>query len=203
MIQKNENIVPYNHTITLADREKKNGHKAVVFWFTGLSGSGKSSLSNALQNYLFNNGFQTYILDGDNVRAGLNSDLDFSQEGRTENIRRIAELAALFKNSGIITLSAFISPFEKDRQLAREKAGENAFYEVFVDCPIEVCEERDVKGLYEKARKGLIKDFTGISSPFEEPINPDLHLETDKFSEEECLAELIEFVKEKVILDEQ
>jgi adenylylsulfate kinase len=202
MTQKNENIIPYDHTISLDDREKNNGHKAAVFWFTGLSGSGKSSLSNALQNHLFSHGYQTYILDGDNVRSGLNSDLDFSEAGRTENIRRISELAALFKNAGFITLSAFISPFAKDRELARTKAGNEAFFEIFVDCPLEVCEERDVKGLYEKARKGLIKDFTGISSPFEEPENPDLTLKTHEFTEDECLAQLIRFVEEKVKINE-
>ncbi|MBI1305704.1 MAG: adenylyl-sulfate kinase [Bacteroidetes bacterium] len=191
-------IIPHNHKITAEDREQKNGHKSAVLWFTGLSGSGKSSLAGALENYLFENGRQVYILDGDNVRMGLNADLDFSDAGRVENIRRIAEVANLFRLSGTLLLTAFISPFKADRELARKTVGDSHFFEIYVRCPIEVCESRDVKGLYKKARNGEIKNFTGISSPFEEPVNADLIVDTNLHSLEECLGQLISFVNSKI-----
>lgn len=185
------NIIPYTHTITSEERVKKNGYKPALFWFTGLSGSGKSTLSNALETYFFNKGYGTYILDGDNVRSGLNADLDFSEEGRTENIRRIAEVSNLFLDAGTIVLTAFISPLIKNREQVRTIVGDRFFFEVHVDCPLEVCEKRDVKGLYKKARAGEIKNFTGIDAPFEEPIDPFLKIDSANCSMEECLDLLI------------
>ena len=187
-----ENIIPHDHQIKLKDRIEKYGFEPKLFWFTGLSGSGKSTLAGAFETYLFNKGNHTYILDGDNVRSGLNSDLDFSDESRKENIRRIAEVSKLFLDAGIIVLTAFISPFKEDRRHARELVGSSNFIEVFVDTPLEVCEKRDVKGLYAKARAGKIPNFTGIDSPFEQPEKPDIHIETKGKSVEESLNELID-----------
>ena len=192
------NVIPHNHKITAVDREKNNGHPSKVLWFTGLSGSGKSTLAGALEVELYKRGMHTYILDGDNIRSGLNSDLDFSDAGRQENIRRIAEVANLFADAGIIVLSAFISPFAKDRDMVKRVVGANAFVEVFVDCPLEVCEQRDVKGLYKKARKGEIKHFTGIDSPFEAPESPDVYVNTHKQSLKECLNVLLDAVDGKL-----
>lgn len=185
-----DNIIPHNHTITQADRIKISGYKPVLIWFTGLSGSGKSTLANALEVYLHNQGVPTYILDGDNIRSGLNKDLDFGDEGRRENIRRISEVSKLLLDAGVVVLTAFISPFKEDRQAARDLVGEENFIEVFVECPLEVCEERDVKGLYAKARRGEIPNFTGVSSPFEEPENPAVLVNTADNSLEDCLKEL-------------
>lgn len=193
-----ENIIPHNHTIKREDRIKKSGYPSRLIWFTGLSGSGKSTLAGALETYLFNNHIHTYILDGDNVRSGLNKDLDFSDASRQENIRRIAEVSNLFLDAGVVVLTAFISPFKEDRKQARELVGEENFIEVFVDTPIEICEQRDVKGLYAKARAGKIPNFTGIDSPFERPENPDVHIETDGKSVEESLKELIEKIEPKL-----
>ncbi|MEM9328971.1 MAG: adenylyl-sulfate kinase, partial [Bacteroidota bacterium] len=174
------------------------GYSPKLIWFTGLSGSGKSTLASALESFLFEKGMHTYILDGDNVRSGLNSDLDFSEKGRKENIRRIAEVAHLFVDAGVMTITAFISPFESDRVFAKSLVGENQFVEVYVECPLEVCEERDVKGLYAKARAGLIKDFTGISSPFEAPDKPDIRVNTAENSLEECLNTIIDVILPQV-----
>ncbi len=193
-----ENIIPHKHSVLLDDRIEKNGHKPKLVWFTGLSGSGKSSLANALEKQLHNRGLNTYILDGDNIRSGLNKDLDFSEESRKENIRRIAEVSKLFVDAGIVVLTAFISPFRENRRFARELVGEEHFIEVFVDCPLEVCEARDVKGLYAKARAGKIPDFTGITSPFEEPENPDIVVKTDELSLEDSLKILIDKVLPKL-----
>ncbi|MFT4835007.1 MAG: adenylylsulfate kinase [Marinoscillum sp.] len=193
-----ENIIPHTHTIKNSDRIAKNGYSPKLIWLTGLSGSGKSTLASALETHLFNAGFQTYILDGDNVRFGLNKDLSFSDVDRVENIRRISEVAKLFMDAGIIVLTAFISPFQKDRQLAKELAGQQEFIEVFVDTPLEVCESRDVKGLYAKARAGKIPNFTGIDSPFEKPENPDIHIKTAGKSVEDSLKELIEYISPKL-----
>ncbi|MEQ9007856.1 MAG: adenylyl-sulfate kinase, partial [Ekhidna sp.] len=187
-----ENIIPHSHEITRKDRISKNGHLPKVLWFTGLSGSGKSTLASALETHFHNLGFNTYILDGDNIRSGLNSDLDFSDESRTENIRRISEVAKLFVDAGVIVLTAFISPFKSDRKTARDLIGDENFIEVHVDCPLEVCEQRDVKGLYKKARAGEIKHFTGIDSPFEEPENPDIKVDSANESLDDCLKKLIE-----------
>ncbi len=193
-----ENIVPHNHTITQAERIKISGFKPVLIWFTGLSGSGKSTLANALEVYLHNQGVPTYLLDGDNIRTGLNKDLDFGEEGRRENIRRISEVSKLFLDAGVLVLTAFISPFKEDRQAARDMVGDANFVEVFVECPLEVCEERDVKGLYAKARKGEIPNFTGISSPFEEPETPTVKVNTADNTLEECLKKLINKILPKL-----
>ena len=168
-MEKSTNVVWHEQAILKEDRRKQNGHNSFVLWFTGLSGSGKSTLANALAARLYNDGVRNYVLDGDNVRHGLNKDLGFSEEDRTENIRRIGEVAKLFVDSGQVVLTAFISPFQADRKLVRDLLEDKEFIEVYVKCPIETCEERDPKGLYEKARQGIIKDFTGISSPYEEP----------------------------------
>ncbi|MCB0732179.1 MAG: adenylyl-sulfate kinase [Ignavibacteriae bacterium] len=179
----NENIVWHNSKITSIDREKINKHKGVCIWFTGLSGSGKSTVANEVEYQLNKLGIHTYLLDGDNIRHGLNKNLDFSEEGRKENIRRIGEVAKLFVDAGIIVLTAFISPFKSDRFEVRELLGEGKFIEVFVDCDIETCELRDPKGLYKKARAGEIKDFTGINSPYEEPENPEIIINNRKNSD--------------------
>ena len=195
-----ENIIPHSHVISRSDREAKSGQKGKVLWFTGLSGSGKSTLAGSLETYLHNKGFRTYILDGDNIRFGLNNDLDFSGESRKENIRRISEVSKLFVDAGVIVLTAFISPFRSDRQAARGLVGSDDFIEIHVDCPLEVCEARDVKGLYKKAREGKIKHFTGIDSPFEEPKGPDVKVNTALNSLDECLKELIEKIEPKIRL---
>ncbi len=177
------NVVWHKTKITKADRVKLNGHKGVCLWFTGLSGSGKSTLANEVESELFKLGVHTYILDGDNIRHGLNSNLDFTDEGRRENIRRIGEVAKLFVDAGIIVLTAFISPFKEDRNKVRTLLNEGEFIEVFVDADLETCEERDPKGLYKKARSGEIKDFTGISSPYEIPGNPEIKVDNGKDSD--------------------
>ena len=195
------NITWHPTKITRVDREKLNGHKGVCLWFTGLSGSGKSTLANEVESELFKLGIHTYILDGDNIRYGLNKDLDFSEEGRRENIRRIGEVAKLFVDAGIIVLTAFISPFRKDREQVRNLLGEGNFIEIFVDADLETCEERDPKGLYKKARKGEIKDFTGISSPYEKPIEPEILIYNGKGSNlGENTKKIIEFLVNKKIL---
>lgn len=190
-----ENIIPHHHSIGFSDRVEKNGYNPLLLWFTGLSGSGKSTLASNLEAHFHNGGFNTYILDGDNVRSGLNQDLDFSDANRRENIRRIAEVSKLFIDAGVIVLSAFISPFKSERQFARELVGKDNFFEIHVDCPLEICEERDVKGLYKKARSGEIKHFTGIDSPFETPHNPDVIVDTANNSLEFCLNQLIEEIE--------
>jgi adenylylsulfate kinase len=194
-MKSNPDIIPHQYRITRADRAALNRHKALAVWFTGLSGAGKSTLANALEVELVKMGIHTYILDGDNIRSGLNADLDFSESGRTENIRRIGEVTNLFVDAGIVVLSAFISPFRKDRESVRQIVGAENFVEVFVDCPLEICEQRDVKGLYKKARAGEIKNFTGIDSPFEAPINPDVYVNTHEQSLQECLDLLINYFK--------
>lgn len=191
-------IIPHKHSITVNDRILRNGFKPFLIWFTGLSGSGKSSLAGALENKLFIDGYQTYILDGDNVRSGLNKDLDFTDGSRKENIRRISEVSGLFLDAGIMVLTAFISPFQEDRNQARKIVGSDRFIEVFIDTPLEVCEQRDVKGLYKKAREGKIPNFTGIDSPFEVPLNPDVHIQTADQSIDESLSSLYKAVINKI-----
>ena len=191
-------IIPHDHHIDKTLRNESNKHKSFVIWFTGLSGSGKSTVANALEQQLFERKIKTYILDGDNIRTGLNSDLDFTEEGRVENIRRIGEVANLFVEAGLVTLSAFVSPFKEDRERVRATVGADNFIEVFVDCPLEVCEERDVKGLYKKARAGIIKNFTGISSPFEAPDHADVVVHTDKETLEESVLKVLRAVIEKL-----
>jgi len=194
---ENLHIVTHNYQICLPQREQRNGHHSACLWFTGLSGSGKSTVANTVEQYLYNMGFNTYSLDGDNIRKGLNKDLNFSEEGRVENIRRIGEVARLMCDAGLVVLAAFVSPFKKDRQLLRELMGDK-FMEIFVDAPLEVCEQRDVKGLYKKARNGEISNFTGISSPFEVPQNPDVHIHTDKFSIEESSQQVMDIILPKL-----
>lgn len=198
--QKATNIFWHQGAITLSDRERLNGHRGFTIWFTGLSASGKSTLAVATEQGLYERGYHTYILDGDNVRHGLNKNLGFSPEDRTENIRRIGEVAGLLRDCGIINLIAFISPYRIDRQAARELNNDSTFIEVFIDCPVEICEQRDPKGAYKKARQGIIKEFTGISAPYEAPENPEIHLRTDEMSEEECVQLIISYlIKHKYI----
>lgn len=193
-------IIPHQHSVSKQDREQQNGHKGHVLWFTGLSGSGKSTVASAVERELYQMGYRTFILDGDNVRAGLNSDLDFSAESREENIRRIAHVSALMKDAGLIVLSAFVSPYAKDRDFVRS-ASDNDFSEIFISTPLEVCEQRDVKGLYAKARAGEISNFTGISAPFEEPANPELDVPTHTMSIDEATEMVVSYVLEHVKLD--
>ena len=195
-----ENLHFHEHRVPREEKEKRNQHKSRVIWFTGLSGSGKSTVANATEKVLHDMGLQTYILDGDNVRMGLNKDLGFSHEDRTENIRRITEVANLFADSGVIILTAFISPYREDRDSAREIIGNEDFIEVFVSADLSVCEERDTNGLYKKARAGEIKGFTGIDAPYEVPLNAELIVETDKNEIEACAQIVIEYlVKEGII----
>ncbi|MBB5355634.1 adenylylsulfate kinase [Anoxybacillus eryuanensis] len=191
------NIIWHKESVTKEDRRKKNNHHSFVLWFTGLSGSGKSTLANAVAKTLFEQNIHCYVLDGDNVRHGLNSDLGFSTKDRTENIRRIGEVAKLFVDSGQIVLTAFISPFRQDRQLVRNKLEQDEFVEVYVRCPLETCEQRDPKGLYKKARNGEIRDFTGIDSPYEPPLSPDFVVDTDQYSIDQCVQQIISYLKNK------
>ena len=171
-----ENIVPHSYKLQRPDRERAHGHRALMILFTGLSGSGKSTIANALEQKLFDEGIRTYVLDGDNVRSGINKNLSFSPEDRSENIRRIGELGKLFVDAGLVTLAAFVAPYASDREAIRQLVGPERYMEVFVNTSLEVCEERDVKGLYAKARKGEIENMTGISAPYEEPVNPDVEV---------------------------
>ena len=189
--QKATNITWHEAVVTAEDREKLLNQKGCVIWFTGLSGSGKSTLANAVGQVLHQQQHHTYVLDGDNVRHGLNKNLGFSPEDREENIRRIGEVAKLFADAGTIVLTAFISPYRTDRDQARALIAEGRFVEVFVDCPLEVCEERDTKGLYKKARAGEIKEFTGISAPYEPPLNPEVTVDTAALSIEECAQAVV------------
>jgi adenylylsulfate kinase len=189
------NLYPIKTKVTQAQREQLMNQHAKLIWFTGLSGSGKSTLAVQLEAQLHQHGFKTYLLDGDNIRTGLNKDLDFTVEGRVENIRRIGEVSKLMLDAGLIVLSAFISPFKADREQVKKIVGEENYIEVFVDAPLEVCEQRDVKGLYKKARAGEVKNFTGIDSPYEIPENPDITVRTGEKSVEESLSALLKIVK--------
>ncbi|WP_428623307.1 adenylyl-sulfate kinase [Sedimenticola sp.] len=200
-MSKSTNIVWHNATITRELREKQNGHKGAVLWFTGLSGSGKSTLAHAVEDRLYHMGSRTFVLDGDNVRHGLCSDLGFSDEDRTENIRRIGELAKLFLESGSVVLTAFISPFQADREIARNVTPHGDFYEIFCDASLDVCEERDVKGLYAKARSGEIPHFTGISSPYEAPQAPELVVNTGEQSLEACVNQVIALLAKRGVIE--
>ncbi|WP_250858253.1 adenylyl-sulfate kinase [Oceanirhabdus seepicola] len=193
----NLNIFWHNGKVEYKDRCKHLKQKGMVLWFTGLSGSGKSTIAVQVEKELYKKGFVTYLLDGDNVRYGLNSNLGFSNEDREENIRRIAEVSALFKDAGLITLVSFISPFRKSREFAKQKIGSITFVEIYVKADVETCAKRDPKGLYKKVKKGVIKNFTGISSPYEEPENPDILLDTRELSVEEAANKVIKFVLNK------
>tara|TARA_Y100001954_G_scaffold227566_1_gene270803 strand:+ start:243 stop:845 length:603 start_codon:yes stop_codon:yes gene_type:complete len=195
-----DNLHFHKHRVSRELKEIRNNHKSRVIWFTGLSGSGKSTVANATEKLLHDMGLQTYILDGDNVRMGLNKDLGFSPQDRTENIRRITEVAKLFADSGSIVLTAFISPYREDRNSARQIISDDDFIEVFVSADISVCESRDPKGLYKKARAGEIKGFTGIDAPYEEPVNPELIVETDKYDILECANQVIDYLFKKNII---
>ena len=189
----NENIIPHHHQISQQDRTTIKTHQPLLIWLTGLSGSGKSTIASELETRLNKDfGVHTYLLDGDNIRAGLNKDLGFSSEDREENIRRIGEVAKLMVDAGLVVITAFISPFQRDRDLVRELLPDGQFWEVYVECPIEICEQRDPKGLYQKARQGEIPEFTGISSPYEPPQKPELILNTEKFKLEENVERVIQ-----------
>jgi adenylylsulfate kinase len=205
-LQSKHNVLWQNYSITREHREnyfdkiKTRKHKGSVVWFTGLSGAGKSTIANTVEKYLFSGGCRTFVLDGDNIRHGLCKDLSFSIEDRRENMRRIAEVAKLFMEAGVITMTAFISPFRDERKDIRSNFNNDDFIEVFCDCPLQICEERDVKGLYSKAREGKIKEFTGITSPYEEPHNPDLTLNTAKTDLETCVKKVLDLLHEREIL---
>ncbi|MDN3667887.1 adenylyl-sulfate kinase [Echinicola jeungdonensis] len=185
------NLHPTIFKITQEDRIKLLNQKPFLIWFTGLSGSGKSTLANATEKALHRMGHKTYLLDGDNLRSGLNKDLGFSHEDRVENIRRIGEVCNLMLDAGLVVLAAFISPFQKERELVRDLVGAENYVEIHVDCPLEVCEQRDVKGLYQKARNGLIKNFTGIDSPYEEPKDPEIKVSTNLRTVEETVNHIV------------
>ncbi len=200
MQQKSTNTVWHHATVTRDSREQLNEHKSVILWFTGLSGAGKSTLANAVEALLYESGKHTYVLDGDNVRQGLCGDLSFSEQDRVENIRRIGEVAKLFVDAGMLTLSAFISPFKADRLAVRNLVATDSFIEIYCRCDLSVCEERDVKGLYKKARAGEIAEFTGISSPYEEPEHAELVVDTDKKPLQECAQQVVDYLMEKGII---
>jgi len=196
-----DNVLPHRHSITARDRSKLNGHLPALLWFTGLSGSGKSTIAGQVEYELVHAyRAHTYLLDGDNIRTGLNRDLGFSDADRAENIRRIGEVAKLFVDAGLIVLTAFISPFRKDRAAARALLPEGAFFEIYVRCPLEICEKRDPKGLYQKARQGFIADFTGITSPYEEPLAPELVLDSASLSVAQCAQAVLDLLKSRSIL---
>jgi adenylylsulfate kinase len=195
--QKSTNIKWHHGKITKEDRVKLLNQKGVTIWLTGLSGSGKSTIAVELEHALIENRHQAYILDGDNIRHGLNKNLGFSPEDRTENIRRIGEVAKLFTEAGIITITAFISPYREDRDAVRRLLNDGEFIEVHVKCPLDVCEKRDTKGLYKKARAGEVKDFTGISAPYEEPLNPELTIDSSKLTVEESTRAVLNYLEEK------
>lgn len=196
----NKNIVWHSSIIKKSDRETLSRHKAAALWFTGLSGSGKSTLANKVENTLFLKGCHTYVLDGDNVRHGLNGDLGFSPEDRKENIRRLSELVRLFVDSGSIVFSAFISPYQQDRENARKLLEPGEFVEIFCKCNLKECETRDPKGLYKKARAGEIQQFTGISSTYEDPQNPEITVNTGEQTIEQCANKIISYLEKKNII---
>ena len=198
--QKATNIVWHQGAVTRDDREKVNGNKSCIVWLTGLSGSGKSTIAVALEKTLWSRGVRSYILDGDNIRHGLNKNLGFSPADRTENIRRIGEVAKLFVDAGVLAITAFISPYRADRDQVRGLVPAGDFVEVLVDCPLDVCEGRDVKGLYAKARAGQIPEFTGISAPYEAPLTPELTLETATHSVEQSVAQIVGYLEGRGIV---
>ena len=201
-MQKDKNIIFQNFKLSKSDRNNQNGHNSLVVWFTGLSGSGKSTIANELQNELFKKQIRCFTLDGDNTRLGINADLDFSDAGRKENIRRVSQICKLMNDAGVVVIASFISPFEEDRQQAKNIIGDQNFIEVFVDCPLEICEQRDVKGLYAKARNNEIKNFTGINSPFEVPLHPNVILKSHERTVEECVEQINQLLIEKLKINE-
>ena len=199
-MQKNENTYWHHSSVTRNRRETLNGHRSTILWFTGLSGSGKSTLAHAVEEYLYQHNCRTFVLDGDNVRHGLCADLGFSPTDRTENIRRIGETAKLMVEAGIITLTAFISPFRQDRRLARSLFPHGDFLEIYCNASLDVCEVRDVKGLYKRAREGEVKDFTGISSPYEVPQKPELEINTGEQSLTSSVNDVVNLLQQRGIL---
>ncbi|MBF0720026.1 adenylyl-sulfate kinase [Mammaliicoccus sciuri] len=194
------NITWHDSEVTKAQRQERNGHKSVVIWFTGLSGSGKSTISVALEKALFEQNITSYRLDGDNIRHGLNQNLGFSPEDRKENIRRIGEVGKLMVDAGVVTMTAFISPYEEDRNTVRDILEDGEFIEVYTKCSLDECESRDPKGLYKKARSGEIKEFTGINAPYEEPSNPEIIIDTENESVEESVEKIVAYLKENQYL---
>ena len=192
---KSSNVIYHQASVTRQRRNKLNNHRSIVLWFTGLSGSGKSTLAHAVEEKLFQKGCRTFVLDGDNVRHGLNSNLDFSESDRTENIRRISEVSKLMLESGLIVMTAFISPFNKDRNEAKRLISNDDFIEIYCKASLETCEARDVKGLYKKARAGKIKNYTGIDSPYEVPENPDLIIDTDNETLDNAVFKILNFLE--------
>ena len=197
---KTPNTIYHNATITREKCNKLNGHKSVVIWFTGLSGSGKSTLAHSVEEELYKLRCRTFVLDGDNIRHGLSSNLTFTDDDRKENIRRIGEVAKLMMEAGIIAMTAFISPFKKDRNLVRQLLPKGDFIEIYCNASLEICEARDVKGFYKRARAGEIKNYTGIDSPYEPPNNPELVIDTERESLEESVAKVLDFIKSKKII---
>ena len=200
MIKKSSNTMWHHATVTRSRREIQNAHKSTIIWFTGLSGAGKSTLAHAVEERLHQMNCRTFVLDGDNVRHGLCGDLGFTDQDRQENIRRIAEVAKLMLEAGTITLTAFISPFRAERNLARNLVPHGDFIEIYCACDLTICEERDVKGLYKKARQGEIKHFTGISSPYEVPEKPELSVDTGQFSLDECVNQVLALLQERGVI---
>lgn len=200
LLAPSSNTVWHHATVTRARREQLNGHRSALLWFTGLSGSGKSTLAHTVEEHLHQLGCHTFVFDGDNVRHGLCSDLGFTEEDRSENIRRIAEMGKLYVDAGMIALTAFISPMRQDRAFVRNLVGENDFIEIWCRCPLEVCEERDVKGLYRRARAGEIDHFTGISAPYEEPERADLIVDTDREELDESAARIISLLRDRGVI---
>jgi adenylylsulfate kinase len=198
-----KNIVWHEPTVHRHDRESLNNHKSTILWFTGLSGAGKSTLAHAVEDHLHKTGIRTFVLDGDNIRRGLCKDLGFSDNDRTENIRRIGEVSKLMLDAGILVLTAFISPFKKDRQIVRELVQKDDFIEIFCKASLEICEQRDPKGLYKKARAGEIPEFTGISSPYEAPENPEIILDTGDLSVTKCVENILDYLRKKHIVNNQ
>ena len=195
-----ENIIPHNYQVSKTDRQKNNKHKSFLIWFTGLSGSGKSTIANVVEQELYKQGVKTYTLDGDNIRKGINNDLTFAPEDRTENIRRIAEIANLMVDGGLVVLAAFVSPYKKDRENIKNIVKEDNFIEVYVNTSVEECERRDTKGLYKKARAGEIKNMTGISAPYEAPEKPDIEIKTEEKTVEEAVQNIMNAIMPKLKL---
>ncbi len=196
----NKDVIWHHATVTRKRREEQNGHRSVILWFTGLSGAGKSTLAHAVEERLYKMGCRTFVFDGDNVRHGLSSNLGFSPEDRKENIRRIGEMCKLFIDAGVIALTAFISPYREDREKVRNLVNKGDFIEIFCDCSLDVCESRDVKGMYARARRGEIMEFTGVSSPYEPPENPELSFDTGNVPLEECVERIVSYLGEKEII---
>jgi len=197
-----ENIIPHSYQISRKDRQTSNNHNSFLMWFTGLSGSGKSTIANVVEQELYKKGVKTYTLDGDNIRNGINNDLTFAPEDRTENIRRIAEIANLMIDAGLVVLAAFVSPYKKDRENIRSIVKDVNFVEIFINTSVEECERRDVKGLYKKARAGEIKNMTGISAPYEAPESSDIEIKTEEETIEQAVQRIVDYINPKLKLDQ-